>query len=123
MGGKRVSDEILLEALLSTKSIKDASVKTGLTVQSVYNRLNNPVFRAKLQKHRTANFNVASNKLTTATGDAIETLIEIMNDYNVASAVRVKSAQALLDITLRVHEQVDILARVEEIENILKESK
>lgn len=123
MSGKRISDEKMILALVTCKDITDASEKLGISRQAIYNRLQQPAFRKRLQNERQGQMQVASSKLTNITGNAIETLSSVMNDTEIASGTRIRSAQVLLDICLRTTEINDIVERISAIEETLAECK
>lgn len=120
MNRQRISDEKMLFAILSNKDILTASKTLGISVQSIYNRLRKPEFRQRLQQERQAKFEVANNKLTDSMGKAISVLVEILEDANVSAGVRIRAAQIILDITLKVTEQADIIQRLDSLEEQLQ---
>lgn len=120
MSGKRISDERMIFAILSNKDILTASKTLGISVQSIYNRLRKPEFRQRLQQERQGKFEVANSKLTDSMGKAISTLVEILEDANVSAGVRIRASQILLDITLKVTEQTDIIQRLDSLEEQLQ---
>lgn len=113
----------MILALLTCKDIQSASNELGITRQSIYNRLQQPVFRQRLQKERVGKYQVANSKLTESMSEAIETLVSVMRDTEVSAGTRIKSAQILLDICLKTTEQTDIIERIANIEEMLAESK
>lgn len=123
MSGKRISDEKMILALTTCKDIATASNELGITRQAIYNRLQQPAFRQRLQNERQSKFQIANSKLTDKMSVAIETLSSVMNDTEVPPGTRIKSAQILLDICLRTSEQTDIIERITVLEELLAESK
>lgn len=123
MAGKRISDERMILALVTCKDITTASNELGITRQAIYNRLQQPAFRRKLQNERQGKFQIANSKLTDKMSEAVETLSSVMNDREVSAGTRIKSARTLLDICLRTSEQMDILERIVAIEESLAECK
>lgn len=123
MSGKRISDEKMILALTTCKDIATASNELGITRQAIYNRLQQPAFRQRLQNERQSKFQIANSKLTDKMSAAIETLSSVMNDTEVPPGTRIKSAQILLDICLRTSEQTDIIERITVLEELLAESK
>ena len=123
MAGKRISDERMILALITCKDITAASNELGITRQAIYNRLQQPSFRQKLQNERQGKFQIANSKLTDRMSEAIETLSSVMNDTEVSAGARIKASQILLDICLRTSEQMDILERIVAIEQSLAECK
>ena len=120
MGGRNISDEKMIPALLSSRDIATASSQLGISRQAIYNRLQQPLFRKKLQTERQAMFQVASNQLTDKMGAAIETLSDVMKDVNISARTRIKAAQVILDICLRTSEQMDIIDRITAMEETLE---
>lgn len=116
----RVTDNQLISALLSCPTIKLASDEVGLSEQSVYSRLRKPDFRIKLQNARTTQFQVISSKLEDANFKALDTLINILDDSEVSAGIKVKASQTLLDLSLKNREQIDVISRIENLEEMLK---
>lgn len=116
----RVTDNQLISALLTCPTIKLASEKVGISEQSVYARLRKPDFRMKLQSERNTQFQVISSKLEDANFKALDTLINILDNDEVSAGIKVRASQTLLDLSLKNREQVDILQRIECIEEMLK---
>ena len=116
----RVTDNQLISALLSCPTIKQASDEVGLSEQSVYSRLRKPDFRAQLQNARDNQFQVISSKLEDANFKALDTLINILDDSEVSAGIKVKASQTLLDLSLKNREQIDVISRIENLEEMLK---
>lgn len=116
----RVTDNQLISALLSSATIKQASESVGLSEQSVYSRLRKPDFRAQLQNARDNQFQVISSKLEDANFKALDTLINILDDSEVSAGIKVKASQTLLDLSLKNREQIDVISRIENLEEMLK---
>lgn len=113
----------MILALITCKDIATASHELGITRQAIYNRLQQPAFRQRLQSERQGKFQIANSKLTDKMGEAVETLSSVMNDAGVSAGSRIKAARTLLDICLRTSEQMDILERIVAIEQSLAECK
>ena len=113
----------MILALLTCKDIQSASNELEISRQAIYNRLQQPAFRQRLQNERQGKFQIANSKLTDKMSEAIETLSSVMNDTEVSAGTRIKSAQILLDICLKTTEQTDITERIANIEEMLAESK
>lgn len=119
----RATDNQLISALLSSPTIKSASDVVGLSEQAVYSRLRKPDFRAKLQNARDTQFQVISSKLEDANFRALDTLLQILDDREVSAGIKVRAAQTLLDLSLKNREQADIIARIQTLEEMLREQK
>ncbi len=117
----RVTDNQLISALLTHATIKQASDEVGLSEQSVYSRLRKPDFREKLQVARDNQFQVISNKLEDANFLALDTLVKILDNKEVSAGIKVRASQILLDLSLKNREQADIISRIQNLEEMLKE--
>ena len=117
----RVTDSALISALLTCPTIKLASDEVGLSEQSVYSRLRKPDFREKLQNARNDQFQVISSKLEDANFKALDTLVKILDDKEVSAGIKVRASQTLLDLSLKNREQADIISRIQNLEEMLKE--
>lgn len=116
----RVTDNALISALLTRPTIKQAAESVGLSEQAVYSRLRKVDFRTKLQNARTTQFQVISSKLEDANFKALDTLINILDDSEVSAGIKVKASQTLLDLSLKNREQIDVISRIENLEEMLK---
>lgn len=116
----RVTDSQLISALLANATIRQASAEVGLSEQTVYSRLRKPAFRAQLQNARDNQFQVISSKLEDANFLALDTLVNILNDKSISAATKVKASQILLDLSLKNREQIDVISRIENLEEMLK---
>ena len=117
----RVTDNALISALLTCPTIKLASEEVGMSEQAVYSRLRKPDFREKLQNARDNQFQVISSKLEDANFKALDTLINILDDKEVSAGIKVRASQTLLDLSLKNREQVDIISRIQSLEEMIKE--
>lgn len=115
-----VTDNALISALLSCPTIKLASESVGLSEQAVYSRLRKIDFREKLQSTRNDQFQVISSKLEDANFKALDTLINILDDSEVSAGIKVKASQTLLVLSLKNREQIDVISRIENLEEMLK---
>ena len=116
-----MSDEQLITALSTSTSITDTAKTLGVTRQAIYNRLQKPEFRKRLQSERDSKFQVAGNQLAGGMSEAVQTILAVMKDAETAPGTRIKAGQILLDICLRTSEQLDILNRIETLEKMLAE--
>ena len=117
----RISDEKMLETLATTRNITECAEQLGCTRTSIYNRLRKPEFRAKLQQQRQDKYMLASSKITDAQEDALQVLLDIMGDTEASNGCRIKASQTILDICLKVTQQVDIVEKLHELEEIVRQ--
>lgn len=115
----KITDEQMVDVLLSTKSIAQASEQLQCTRKTIYNRLAKPEFYNRLANERKNNMTLASSKLTTAQNDAIATLLNVLHDDNASQSCKIKSSQIILDSCLKVTQQIDILDKLHELEELI----
>ena len=94
---KTVSDDQIIAALLQHGTIRAASAAVGLSERTLYDRMNEGDFQAlykaaKADLIRAAVFNI-NNQLQAA----IDTVVQVMQDENNNSAVRLQAAQTILN--------------------------
>jgi hypothetical protein len=95
------SDLQLIAALLQTSTVREAASKAGVSEATVYRRLRQPAFRRRLKEARLLVFAQALSRLQSATGDAVDTLLDVMADHGAPPASRVRAACAVLDLASR----------------------
>ncbi len=112
---KVTNKEKALAALLESASITDAAKNCGLSQETLYRYLRDKEF---LSDYRDARRQVVENSITQlqqASGEAVETLRRNLSCMNANAEIR--AAQIILDNALKGVELVDILERLETIEN------
>jgi predicted DNA-binding transcriptional regulator AlpA len=112
---KRTNQEKALLALLETSSIAEASVRSGLSQETIYRYLRDKAFQKEFREARRATVDAAISALQQATSEAVDTLKRNMRCEN--SAVEVRSAQIILEMSFKGIEMADILDRLEILEN------
>lgn len=112
---KRTNQTKALIALLETPSIVEASFKSGLSQETIYRYLRDNAFQKEFRDARRATVDNAVSQLQQATSEAVDTLRRNMTCEN--AAVEVRSAQIILEMAFKGSEMVDILERLETLEN------
>lgn len=110
------SDEKILAALLSTFTVKQAARESGISESTIYRRLQDPVFSERYHKAR---LDMLKNHVSTLhgyLGAAINTLGQVMANSDVPAQTRVNAAEAVIRNCIKLTEQTDILARLDELE-------
>lgn len=118
----RITDEKMLEALIAAGTVTEAAKMLNCTRKSIYDRLKRPDFYERLQTQRKNGFVLATAKVTDAQSTAINTLVNIMTDEEAGTMARVRSAQAILDVALKVTQITDIVEEIQEIRKIMKDN-
>ncbi len=115
---KTTNKEKALAALLESPSIAEAAKKCALSQETLYRYLREKEF---VSDYREARRQVVENSITQlqqASGEAVETLRRNLSCSNPQAEIR--SAQIILDNAFKGVELVDILERLEQIENAVE---
>ncbi len=115
---KTTNKEKALTALLESSSIADAAKRCALSQETLYRYLRESEF---VSDYRNARRQVVENSITQlqqASGEAVEALRRNLSCANPSAEIR--SAQIILDNALKGVELVDILERLEQIENAVE---
>lgn len=115
---KRIQNETIIAALIAEGSIKAAAVSIGCAPRTVYNRMRKPDFKILYSQAKAELVKNVTAKLQGQMCNAIDTLVEIMNDTDAAKQTRANCAVSILQYGARFTETADILERLEEIERI-----
>ena len=122
MANKTGKDEILIAALLESRNLAEVSKKTNTPPRTLYTMLQNKTFKENLNTAKSNMLNQAVSKLNNYTAMAVDILAEIAQDNEQNGQVRVSACRSLLDITVRLNEQIDVLNRLEELERLQAEN-
>lgn len=110
-------DERIIAALLSCGNIPEAAQKANVSRQIIYNRLQDEKFKAEYDHRRTIVLNEACDALQSTLTNAVKTIRDIMTDGENAPQIRLNAAALILQSSLRYVEQIDIISRIEKLEN------
>ena len=110
--------DIIIEALLTTNSIKAAAEKAGVSTKTLYkNYLDDPAFLAEYRRVRDERQRALVLKLAHYASRALDVLIEVAENKKAAPHARVAAARGVVEQAMKIHEVV----KVEELEERLKE--
>ena len=113
-------NELILSALLSNPSITAAASACGVSKRVIYDRLNDPDFRAAYDKARRDLLQQSAAAVQYHMNTAIETLAEIVGDTSASPQTRLNAAESIIRNTLKLTERADILERLEALERLHK---
>lgn len=105
-----------IEALISQPTIRAAAAAARTSETTLWRWLNDPVFD---QAYRQARSEILENTLTVLQArstQAVETLVEVMEDGSALPSARVSAARTILEFSLKVRETVEIEERLRAIE-------
>lgn len=93
-----------------------------MSESQIYSRLRTPEFKAQYGAARQEVLEGCVRALQGRLGDAIEVMGEICADAEVPAQTRLNAADAIVRNSLKLTEQVDILARLMELERQIGEA-
>jgi hypothetical protein len=112
---RKKGEEALLLALACGATVEAAARQCGLTERTVYRRLKESAFRARLQDLRADMVRRSAGMLTAAANTAVSTLLSLQKE-SVADNVRLGAARAILEIGMRIRELADLETRIATLE-------
>lgn len=113
--------ESAVAALLSERTIEAAAHRVGISESTLIRWLKTESFSEAYRAARREVVTQAIAQIQRATGQAVETLLEVAGDTTAPASSRVSAARAILDTSLRAVEIEDLGARVEALEAALKD--
>src|SRR5437762_1693701 len=117
---RKKNEDALLLALACGATVEAASKQCQLSDRTIYRRLKDREFRARLQAVRADMVRRAAGMLTAAAGQAVSTLLSLQKE-SVPAAVRLGAARAILEIGIKVRELAELEARMDELEALVKQ--
>ena len=120
---KCIHDETIIAALIAEGSVKGAAASLNITSRTLFNRMKAPEFRELYAQAKAEILRSATAKLQNQVGSAIDTIVNVMKDPQVASQTRVNAAVSVLQYASRFTETIDIIERLEAIENFHKQEE
>lgn len=114
---KKIRDETIIEALLTSTTQKSAAVKLGISERTICERKKDAEFMRRYNEARRERVQNVRNSLQETAQGAAMTLSEIMRDKTAPASVRVSAASEVLRQTARFTELGDVLERLKELEN------
>ena len=110
------NEERALSALLTSKTKLEAAEKAGITDRTMRRYFENPEF---CQRYREAFAGVvqdATRRAQQLLEPALSTLQTVMEDEEIPAQARITAAKSIIDYSLRLTEQADILEQLRELE-------
>ena len=119
---KQETEQALLSALAFGATVAHAARKAGLGERTVYRRLADPAFRARLEQTRREALVRTAGMLTGAALGAVKTLVDLHQDVSVPAAVRRGAARDVLEMNVKYRDAAEIEQRVAALEDRLAEA-
>lgn len=112
---KESNKERVLAALINTPSIREAATACGIGEATIYRYLQDKKFLGEYRNARLQTIESAIAALQSATGEAVQTLTRNLHAEN--PAIEIRAADLILTHAFKGTETLDILERLETIEN------
>lgn len=115
-----------LEALLVSRTIREAIEKTGISSSTAYKYLNeNEEFQEVLRNRKNETLTHISTRLNNLGIEALNTLEELIHDETgeVTSASKVTASRVILEYMYRANESEELERRIDNIERLLDEAE
>lgn len=112
---KDKNKEKALSAILETSSIAEAAKRCGLSEKTLRRYLDDGDFLKEYRAARRQIVETSLSKMQKATGAAVETLIKNLHCEN--PSVENRAAQLIIENSVKAVETLDILERLEILEN------
>ena len=107
------NDLRLITAILETSTIRAAAERAGIGEATMYRRLSERDFQARLQEARHQAFGQSLARLQATSGSAVDTLSAIMGNEDAPTGSRVRAAVAVLQLAGRDMERGEVQDRLE----------
>lgn len=117
--GKQVKDEILIAALISCPTVKEAARRAGVGETTIHNRKKNPEFQKKYREACLDLLKDHTAAMQIAMGEAVDVLREVMKDRSEKGGVRASAAEAVLRNGMKMTDQTNILDCLDELKERL----
>lgn len=112
----KISDDLILTALLTHGSPSAAARECGIAVGTVLKRLRTPDFAARYTEAREAVLQSTVGSMTAALSSAVAVLKAVIEDNALSASVRIQAADSLLRHCLRYVEVCELEKRVATLE-------
>lgn len=113
---------VFLAELLQCGTIKEAYQKADVSEATAYRWMReDKEFREELQKRKTEMLNDVSTTMQVGFSDAVNELLKIIRKPKVSDQVKINAIDCLFRNARPIIEEVDILNRLQAVEDSLKE--
>ena len=109
-----------LLALLTNPTKEKAAAATGISSRTLRGYLADPEFQAEYKKAFAGMVEDATRQAQQAIAPALSTLRDIVEDAGEGSQFRISAARSILEYSLKLTEQNDIVARLRDLENAVQ---
>lgn len=112
-----------LLALLTNPTKERAAAAAGITSKTLRGYLEDPEFQAEYKRAFAGMVEDATRQAQQAIAPALSTPREVVEDSSEGPQFRISAARSLLEYSLKLTEQNDILSQLQELEAAVKHSE
>ena len=105
-----------IAALIQNRTMRDAAKAVGVGEATLFRWLRDQNFRDAYLTAKSQVVEQAISNLQNASGEAVDTLRQVMNDSNSPVSSKVTSARVILEISLRAVEIQHLIRRLDRLE-------
>lgn len=113
--------ELILSALLTNPTVREASKVCGVAERTIYQWLEKPDFKKKYEEMKARIVEDSANYLQVKLNEATKTIMDIMIDEKVATQTRLNAARTVFEYCYKLREQKEVIARLTAIEDAILE--
>lgn len=106
---------VAISALLTSKSMADASRRSGIPQRTLQRWHQNPKFRELLASAYRVVVESAVRQVQQSMGKAAETLVAVLDDPLSTPADRIRASRTILDTGLAGMEKLDLIPEIEKL--------
>ena len=114
------SQRAVIASLVAGQTKQEAARAVGIRPETVSRYLRDPLFRGALSAAQDGTLAQVVARMTEGTNQSLDTLAAVMVDPEMPPAVRVRAALGWLEQAARHRELVDLVERVEQLEERLR---
>lgn len=111
--------ELALRAVISHPTLKEAALAAGVGEATLWRYMRDAEFSRRLREARREVMSHAVLRLQRAAGDAVRTLVSVMNDASAGPWPRLTAARTVMDIAMRAHQADDLQERIDQLERFI----
>lgn len=113
---RKTTREKIINGLLTNTTVRETAQAVGVSESTIYRHMKDEEFQREYRESRRAMLEDNCHKMQASMSQAIDKLINIINDDSIGNQVRLNAIDMLLRHTQRLTDQVDIMARIENLE-------
>lgn len=114
---RRLTDEQIAAALIEHGSNADAAKALGCAVRTIIDRKRSDSFKRIYNAAKLDALHAATAKLQAQTVNAVQTIVDVMQDTDAAAQIRLNAAQMVLKYAVDLTDTVDVLERLQALED------